>query len=571
MRILSKKSQFNFGSILLFSVVAYCANRNLFPISAWLHDSDLCINPLAAEHMLRGEWRPFPFRQDYGGTLLTTYRAVWLSIFDFFSFGTHLNAHAFFSYVVIPWTLAISFFFALKNHFSDWTRLVLGVLIAFNFQSWIHLEGNDFYFSFLALAPWFFYWRSNLLNPFLELKPYKLFYASALTGFTLYTWRAGLVYAVAFLFPWELLIPFLRRITNPKDRIEKFLLGGILFFVAFYVYLEFFGPKLGLLPNGKELKIHSGPNLRFAFVLFVIYWVRIYRNWILSRRDLASRVGILISGFALGFLPEWLFFLWVHRLPFNWVNSTLGQSLQTSLTIPRAFQELMLGWTSMTYSFSALQNISLLLLWAGLLLLTWVALWTRSSKFLPIWMTGIVAVAAYCRVYMSGPAESRYLFPIFPVILVSIGLLVEKAKPYKLATTFVLLFLFGHLTDHWLKRQAMIDYAVRERKVEQMYDLIAAVEKLGVKSVVSDHYWKAGYQYSLLTQEKILFAPIHFGAKAPLEAFDLALTEKRIGIVWTEGPLDPKNATLFGSRFEIKFIEKVNGYYLYEGTRSPVN
>lgn len=514
-------------------------HRHLPDIGFYLTNSDYAVFELLGQDFASSfsNWTVFPYQQDYGGSLFTIFRAFWLKIRElclgqaiYSSFGAYQ-----FSYQVTPAFLAVISFLLARAYASLSTAIMVGTLAAFGFHFWSGLFGNDFYFAAFGLGSLLLIWRGRYGNPIQEMKWPWLCFSGVVCGMGLTVFRAFLIYVVAFLVPSGFVKDVWRQLLLPHDRIEKALILVIGLLVFLFIYLQLFGGDLGLLA-GKNVRLHAAPNILYAGVFGLIFVVKKYRVSI--NRKLLGRIGCFLSGAFLGLLPELIFQMWNSGRIYatSWERIAYFPEIvnAAALDLPRAFRELAMGHDFQAYP-GIERNFPLLLMTLSVLSV-FLSRSVRFSKIEPVRNMLILGLVAFLSIKTYTMGATRYLFPVFPALIIGIALLLEdSARKGRFVWSVIVVIMIGTATYQIQARDQLMTRAqlgLATSSANQMRRVIELFRAQGVDVVVTDSYWHSN-QYTVLSERKPFF--ISIGRKwGPEAGFERVKTDLRVGVLITD-------------------------------------
>lgn len=566
--------------LFILCFLSLLAHFFLIPVGLNLTDSEFASFLLWADSFRHGNWLAFAFQQNYGGAQLPLLRAVWCSIWHFFDRGADMDvairAHMTFSYGVCPSLMTLSSYALLRQYCSRYAAAIAGIVCALGFQFWIFEYSNDLYpdlyiFGCLLLAA-----RSRFANPFWEMTKRNIFLAGVLCGLAYYAMPAAQLYILAFLIPLPWLWSLRRQLWWP----------GVVVAGA-GVYLEVFGRDLGMLWGGRVLKLDGKPALHFGIALQAIAWCVRQRKIIFSQETM-TRVALLISGFLIGDLPE--IFYCLQRGHFFPQRQYDTYDFPTSLTIlghvPQSFQTLIGSGVEirpLSWSGHGVLDVFSTLLFTWALFVFARSAYRRGSEKGSRAVKGIDSLLlvaagslfAYCRVFTKVPefAPPRYLFPLFPVLVASLGILIDEIKKKNtkpLLQILLLLLLVGHAGNQLVARIRLIDAAKQSGREKMMKEVVQVFRKTGVQVVVSEDFWHSNV-YSVLSQGRPLFWA-NWRDWGPFEAKRLAASENIVGILVKSGGPEEKTlqADLVGRQFILSPLAHVGDRALFLGVAKEV-
>ncbi len=555
------------GILLGLTLICILSNSMLYKDGLALHDSDQCIYSLVSECLRNGEWLPMGFSQGYGGTVWTWFRLIWVEFFTLFTTDSKsfISAHIIFSYFITPLTWAILMFFAARAYFSKGTAIIAGIIAAVGFRFWFRLGGIDYYTSLGLFGAVFIWVRAKYENPLFDMTRRGLFLMAIFTGMAVYVFRANLVFVAMFYFPWHLLAFETKRMWSPTDRLEKILKSLILVFTIVFLYLKLFGSSVGFI-GAKEIILHAMPNLKFAALLIALYALKIH--WKEIKREHFFRVGILIDGAFIGFLPEYIYLLGAKHSMINWKVAGEADTLRVLFMSMDDFLTVIFGNIGETSYTNVIRNFSLVLFICGVYSLIKKA--KTDTRFLPIIATFIISYIAYLNVFISGPGGARYMFPMVPVIVITMAVFWENVYKTKYLSILAFILLALHLTYQIQHKIFWAKGFEKSGRTAEIYSVAEKFEKTGVKAVLSDSYWLGGQQYTLVSRLKVIYVPKDHPWN-PNGSYELSQTENHVGILLT-GTIEPDEdnvVKLLGRKFKIKKFAQVGKLELYIGDALP--
>jgi len=547
-------------------ITTVITNGFLVPFGLGIGDGDSAIQPLWAEQLRQGLWSPFPFQQSYGGTFLSSIRAFFIILFEpllklfFDSSRANVALHMFFSYVAVPLSVGVATFFTASRYASRVGAILAALVASVSYHSWIYLFGFDYYFALLLIAFIYLFIRANLVNPFFQLSFTNLFVVGFFTGFSLYTFRPALIFATVFFIPFHLINFELKRFFLPQDRLERVLLAVFFILLTIQVQLWLFGSDLGFW-SLKRVRLHADSNFRLLIIAALLVWAKSKIRDI--KADHLKRAGLVFLGFFVGFAPELIYYFQIGRfVGANWITSSVEQSVQTMFQLPHSFFEMMVGEDHLTVYQGLDRNFPILLF-----ILSLYALFRKTiadKKFLPVFFAGLLAVVAYLRIFMTGPAETRYLFPLFPVLLIAIAVFwdwVRRYKTWPLGLALVLLSVGYQVHQRYYLRQDVIE----TNRVEKIWKVIEEFRKADVPVVLTDTY-NDGNPFTLAAGQKPYFA-CWYSVWGPPQAVELAKTAPRVGIL-SKNDMEHKEQVLelYDRKLRLVPYAKVEEYRLFIAT-----
>lgn len=549
---------------LTFSLL-FLAHFIFFRVSPALLDSDMGWNLIESERFLRGEWPMYYYGLWYSGTTLGFFRAIWVFLVEamnvrLFSFDSYLTGHLSFSYMVLPALMTAATVILVRSYASRTTTFLVGLFAAFGFHSWIVRYGLDWYYATFILGCCLLSLRGRTLNPWKELSLTKLFLAAALSGLALYTGRFSLIYLVAFWLPWEAVWQEAKKLWVRKKNLDFVFKYTIGFFIFLFCILEVFGTTVGFYKN-KPIKLHSTPNLQIAFVFALIWWLKYYprKNW---TKIFSKRLWIVAVGFCLGFIREIYFFFFennFHIPPQLWGTNSLAEVFQVLTKLPRAWAENVSG-----PGIGATMNG---LVFAAVFFF----LFFKSRKHPPFRIFSVIAflsILAFLRVRTHLVGHEKYLFPIFPAILVSLGCFFDfciKSKRIWLVGGVCALFFINQVSG-----RAMLKDSLRSSdKFQNIIKIIQVFESHNIQSAFSPDYHFSN-QLSLVSSKKILFLNSELFPKEADERWKNLASSELAGFLFHEDTLNGRTHTQHGKTFKLTWLGRERFWTLYKGQVEPL-
>ena len=541
--------------------VAVLCHLILVPVGFEFLNGDSAPVNLVADEFLKGKFSAFYFDLPYGGVTLTLLRALWVLIYETLASGpsAHLMAHMSFSFVICPVLMTVAVYYLVASYCTRFAAICVGLTAAIGFQSWVQQYGNDVYIAYLLFGTFLLAWKSKVRNPLLDLSPFALFSAAALSGLAFYTSRASAFYILVFFLPWDWFVGEVKRVLSPRGRIEKILLySSVALFFLFY-YLELFGPDMGEV-LGKKLRVHAQPNFNYALYLLIILEVKI--RWKQVRKIHFERSFIFIAGFITGLTPEIFHYLSLGQLPppgmgdgmkFTDVMSTVG-------TLPSSLQFIFAAGTGFG------RNASV-----ALVLLGFVSLFLRvrrDRRFQPIVLVAALTAFAYCRYHTYTFASPRYLLPILPAAMVAMGCFWDEiARRGRAFLVFALVLLAGHGMHQWNARVRTVADVKDTPRLMQGLEIVERFQAAGVALVISDEYWFHSNSYSLLSRGKPVFLqPDNAPGLRPAEGLSLVRVVKVAGMMLKTEPSISQSSLLrksYGRDWNLKLLAREGEYSLF--------
>ena len=305
----------------VLTTVAVVAHRNLIPVSLELWNWDVGVHNLVAEDFLHGKFTAFVYQHSYGGTVLSFFHALWLWLSP-----TVIEGHLSFPFVFVPVLLTVSTFLLLIEFTSLVPALLVCMIPALGLQSWVvWYSATEYYVASFVFGCILLILRKRWGSPWDLRSPSKLILFGAVSGLSVYTFRASLIYVVGVCLPWTWLkgeMGIFRR--------KPWLLVPFIIYAAF----EFF-PELGF--RGK-------PVLGVFLLLTLFIWSLEKRGqW---RSLLRPCFLLFFLGFLIGLAPEIVSALHASRIPEGNGNlATLPVIFRTMLTLPDQLRQLLTSTT----------------------------------------------------------------------------------------------------------------------------------------------------------------------------------------------------------------------------------
>jgi len=551
-----------------FALVTVLSNALLVPEGLALHDSDALLQPLWADRLWRGgTWSAFPFQQGYGGTLPALVRSVWALITEplialFPSrLPPHVTAHMIFSYMIEPLAIALTAFFALKGTVSRIGAFLAALCCAVGFHEWVYLYGNDYYMALVVMGLLFLKIKTRHENPFATMKAGELLLTGFFCGIALWTFRPTIIFMVALFTPFHLVLPELRRILAARGKIERFIFWTLAAAMVLQLVIWMAGPDIGTIA-GRRVRLHAGSNMRIVGALALLLWIKTRLSSLQPRHFV--KAALVAAAAVTGFIPELSFMLTRPDASFgNWMTNDFGGALDTLKQLPHSLLELMTGEDHLSLYTGMDRNAPIILLVLSTFALLRGA--ARDRKLVPPLVIAVLAVIAYLRVYMTGPAEARYLYPLFPVIIFSIGVLWDATTKTRAARILVLLLIALNCGYQINQRRALAAFSQNSGRVHSIMETVSLMQKQDVPVVISDSYWHAN-AFSFVSRGKPLFAS-GTAEWGPPEARALALSTDLAGILLTgnTAPTADGIVTLLGKSFALSPLPSTGMFKCYRG------
>lgn len=535
---------------------------------ALLH-SDFAPAYLGADDFRSGEPSAFYFGMTYGGTTLAPFRALWCALYETLSRSPldYVEAHAAFSFFVLPFLLACCAYFLSARFFSRAGALVAALFAAVDTKFMIGQYGNDTYVAYLALGSVLLALRGDRVNPWVELTRRQLLLAGAVAGLAVYTSRICLIYLVAFAVPWTWVRLEARRLLMSPGRIEKWLIGVGSVLLGLFVYLEVFGPDVGEV-FGRRVRLHAHPNLHFAGLALAAALVLRNRSRLRGIRPAQIRpFACFAAGFAIGFLPEAIHWLSLGAFPPAGTGEPNGfpAFMANVGTIPGSLAEILTAGKDLGRMASILLGLAAL----GAL--------SRFAAREPRGFQGVACVAvlaalAYCRIRTYTNANPRYLLPILPVLWVGVAALWERARARGWAAAAVGALLLAHAAHQGVARASIPADPEVAGRMQRSFAWIEAARRAGLDLVFSDEYWWHSTNLAFLARREPWFVPTAASTLLPPNLASLVDKSRTPGALLEARKPSERAAKIeiHGSKYVLEFVETLGDRDLYRLRREPI-
>ena len=552
---------------LLFFIISFILNGFLINYGIALNNSDTVLQPLWSDGLRHFSWSAFPFQQGWGGTTLATLRGVLVPIIGFFIPGneSYLYSHFIFSYCIIPTLIAVATYFAATAMYSPLvSTLCAAGALAFPL-SWVGMLGNDYYFFLIITGLLILGIKLRNPNPLPDLPLKSLFASALLIGLSLYNFRGSIIYAIVFVIPWNRQLANIKTLLRPLNLLEKsfFTIACILLIIQ--LRLDLFGPELGEIIS-QPIKLHSNSNFKFLIIVLLIYTFIHFKSEFTKKFQF--RTISFALGLALGFLPEIINTL-THTtaLSKGFMVSNSVQTVETIAAIPHSLFELLTGEDHLSPYIGLDRNFPLIFGLLGTLALAVNSIRFEKDRILGV--TALLSLLAYSKIYMTGPAESRYLFPLFPVLLLFPGVLLSftsRISNTKLMTTIATAFiLFNYAYQINGKVQLTKSNLITSRESE-IKETLKLMGDNSLNLLLTDSYWNANI-LTFASQRKIL-ATSNQGVWGPLEARKRVLSAETIALALEfRNPDADQKIELLGEQYKLELLGRKGKLRIYSGTR----
>lgn len=307
---------------------------------------------------------------------------------------------------------------------------------------------------------------------------------------------------------------------------------------------------------------------RMTLVFCVAFYLPATLSWNAIRSHPVLKfqtLGSVFIGFALGFSPEWLDILLKSRSP------TIGfggrdqhysteQILDNFLSLKRRLLDLAATPDTLGEWICGL-GLALAILTA----------WKNRNSLKPVLKTilignALLAYLAFALIKTNSDATTRYLLPIVPSVFLLWGIGLEHSKMHlrKIYILLLTLLCFFHARSNlrWARSQdatkTMHEYLV----------LDTAFAEAGVRVILTRDFWLTN-QLTFLADQKRYYVS-HVREYGPLEGFDAARTEPKVGILLRDKP-DSISFEFKGRYFKLTELLAMNEYWLGIGdaTQGP--
>ncbi|MGE4232466.1 MAG: hypothetical protein AB7F43_03970 [Bacteriovoracia bacterium] len=576
-----KRHQFrilqNFAEYFLLVLVVWATHSFIVPYGIALHNSEWSAFLLAADKIREGYFSAFAFQCDYGGLTLTYVRAFFVAFWTLFSEDT-LQAHMFFSYVVVPALLVLSCYFMVLQYVEKKAAFLTALFASFGFQIWVFLTGNDFYPMYLMLGFVLFGIRAKMTNIFVEKSKSKIFIVGLIIGQMIYASRATLPIVVAFFLNWGWLrvqiLDFLTLRFSKKPALKGLFWIAVIL-ISSGVYLEAFGRDLGSI-FGRQIRMDGKPNLHIAAYLIAIYWLAAnYKTEVLPRMN---PIGIIFGGVFFGLLPEIVHWMRLGLLgpPHVIFTQSFQESFSTLGYLPSRLRMLVSG--DQAYRVLSLpedgigQNACALLLIVSLF---FVGKSLRKKKSIEsiAWIVFLI-VGAFCRIKMpyEEVAPARYLVPLFIAYLVGLALFFEwsflmfkKSKNFqnKVISCVVYALVVGSVFHQLHSRLRMVDQIKASDHIDEVAKITTTFLFNKINFVISDDFWFSNNLIVFSNWKLKVWASWRNWGPEEIQAE--AHSVRRAGILLSADKGIQEFVDLLGKKWRLKFIKKIGSKVLYSG------
>lgn len=489
--------------------IVWLAYLPLLRVASTAHSADQTINLLAAEQFLKGHWALFPFEQGYGGAFLTWLRAGWCFLWRLFTNTQSIDPtrlildHAVFSFILVPWLMSLAVFYFWKDGFSLQTRKWVSGLVAAGFYFWVGLLGNDFYFSFFIFSVFFIGIKLSK-DDFLKDSSFRrLFWVGVAAGLSLIVFRASLIYLVFLLLPFSTLPSFFKNIFTTKKFLAQIIRPIAIVLVAIQIAILFLG-ETPFRFIGLHLKFHFRDHLVWVAISALLLVVATFplKNILFYVR----RFAFWTLGVTVGFLPETFHHLKNHRLPYPLRITNENEVLASLKTLPKFLFELT-GGTPMFFGGLVLVMTLIVL---GYIFKKSKDKNTALLSFYSLALL-VLCILAYLKIYMSGAAVARYLFPIYPALFLGAAVCVRHllvARPRQFQRLLFMAWALLFFTNTVMNSALRWSYALAPetlKKEKTLHELATHLHDLSPPLVIVDDYTMT-HPLALLTRETPPFA-----------------------------------------------------------------
>lgn len=559
-----------FAFAFIIAALVYSFHKPLFQVAYAFLDSDMSWLIMESDRFKQGEFPAFYHRIWYGGNTFGWLRALFTSLFSFqiAGFDSYQSPHLFFTFIINPLLMVGASYFLAAQYFGRSTALILAFVLSFGLDQWTQRAGFDLHVAYYVLGCILLGIRARYKeNPFLEASFCALFLLGVLNGLGIYTFRSFLLYSIVFWVPFYFLLKEFQSFLKPQSKLDKALivLFGIYLFLFFY--LETYTDQVGMI-FGRKIKIHAAPNLDVAGAIFVFYLLKKNFKNLIKAQFYWKRVALFTGGFVLGFLPELIQALRLGKAPESglWAKNGFQDFFALFSVIPRAMSDLI----SLHTSEDILRHSSLILLYGSFLFfILYLFIYKKEKKWTPFILLLVLAIIAFCRVKPFSPGASRYLFPLFPVFILSIGSLIHFVLNKRNVVYYfiLLLFLCGHIQHHLHLRSELISKFQKTNYDENIKKINELFEAHQIQLVYSKDYLNTN-TLTFASSKKITY--VNKDGLYPLFVEERIKTNSApVGILVLSTSKDPISSTnetiiLFGEELKLKSIGQVGDFYLFQ-------
>ncbi len=526
------------GAWMVLMAIAVISHHCFIAVAPELWSWDSGPYLLVAEDVLRGKITAFYYNHYYGGAVLGWVHGAWLGLAKLFSTDRLFNHHTF-HYYFVPGLLTTSTFFMLLQFNSLVSAFVTSLIPAVGVLSWIlFYSSTEYYIAGYVMGCTLLALRIRWGEPLQIRSPLRQLIFFSLVGFSIYTYRATLVYAVGLVVPMNWVIAQIRLVYSSPSLIAKRARVLIYSLLGLYLALDLLGPRIGTW-NGKNVKLNALPNLKIAIVLTALLWLWLKRDQIKWGRF--RDYALIPIGLILGFLPELISH--IGRAPaFDDGGgarlANLKNSLETVVALPDRLRELLtstvetpLGSVGQTPLHFASLALVILSIWA----INRHVRQNRGHSFLQFSL--VLAALTFCLITSYAMGYTRWLFSSLPILFVGTAFWFEsQVKSGKSRLVLACLILMLHFGNQALGRSTLIRF-IGERpeklftwtmgRMGEMQEAVQLFKDLNVRLVISDTYFWSN-NLTVLSNREPLFVSKEW---SPIRDYEQLKNESRVGLI----------------------------------------
>ena len=540
--------------ILLFALV--CVGQAwLTQVAVVLQESDqLMFHVWGIEALKSGQFSLYPFDMNYGCTWVPMVQNAWAWAVNATGLLGLQYARFLFDYCIFPFFMASTVLWSLRRLGFEREAFWVAGVCAIGFPFWVGLAGIGFYLLAMILGLFWlvlskhFSWQNFSLG--------QLFWVGLFAGLTLVNFRAGAIYIVASLTPWDWVWAHLPqwKSTGAKKFLNRAWLIGVGICLGLFLILQATGPDLGNW-FGRPIRVHAFPNLQLAFQILALGLLiqAVAQIWREKRVGICfKKLACIGVGLGLGILPEWIR-AWKAGQPLAY-GSSAGE-LQGLSRIWQSLVQLHAG-DSRFFISTPLEPLK----WAGLILsvLGGVSLIrTRNrSVFAAVIASGVLSVAAYCTIHGTNPGAPRYLLFIFPFLLVGWA---SALRDWPWVSRLCLILFLGFVFD---SRFHLVSARKLEVRNQELQETVGIAHQQNVASLYSDDYEQT-FRYTVQSNGNLLGTQIGAWPDMPTGTHERLGAQDKILILHTRRvPLE-----YFEAKWALTPLKKMTAGDLYLGTK----
>ena len=284
-----------------------------------------------------------------------------------------------------------------------------------------------------------------------------------------------------------------------------------------------------------------------------------------NTRELAVRIGVLLLGAVIGFLPEILFLRRsAERIgyPVSGRHSVL-EALSVLAHVPLKLREVFASGGDLV-----LRNAIVFLVLAGLFQLV-VETFRKRGQLLAVTASAILSLGAFSVLRTVSGGAPRYLFPLLPAIFVGLGLLWERARKSGLVGVAILVSLMTlQCGDQFRAMDVQLASLRSAHRSEAIRQVVEAFRQKKVKLVLVDDYWY-GNVYSFIAKMDPVFFPAPESLLKPPLAKALVRSETEVGVsLSAQAKMSrPGRFEVEGHRYLLTYFTTLGGRDLFLGSR----